>query len=52
MMKMTVQLNLLILGVIALRLVQCFTNILDCLVYLTDVSVMQTYHADSRTIDK
>ena len=52
MLKMTVQLNLLILGVIALRLVQCFTNILDCLVYLTDVSVMQTYHADSRTIDK
>jgi hypothetical protein len=51
MMKMTVQLKLVVLYSIALRLVECFTNILDFLVYFMDVSVVQTYNADSTTVD-
>jgi hypothetical protein len=51
MMKITEQLKLLILYAIALRLFECFTNILDFLVYFTNVWVIQTYDVDSTTID-
>jgi len=50
-MKMAVKLKLFILYTIVLRLVECFTNILDLLVYFTDVSVIQTHNVESTTID-
>lgn len=51
MMKMTEQLKLFIIHTIALRLVGCFTSILDFLVYFMDESVIRTHNVDSTIND-